>query len=69
MRHFIACSFLVACFAFAGGGPSARAATYQVGPSRTFKKLQDVAPLLAVGTAQARPSDGLINIGAYEYAP
>jgi hypothetical protein len=25
--------------------------------------------LLAVGTAQARPSDGLIDIGAYEYAP
>ena len=35
MRYFIACLFLVTCFAFAGA-PSASAATYQVGPTRTF---------------------------------
>ena len=49
MRYFIACLFLVTCFAITGAAVSARAATYQVGPSRTLKKLQDVAPLLAPG--------------------
>jgi hypothetical protein len=49
MRYFIACLFFVICFALAGAGLSARAATYQVGPTRTYKKLQDVAPLLAPG--------------------
>jgi hypothetical protein len=49
VRHFIACLFLFACFALAGAADNAQAATYQVGPSRTLKKLQDVAPLLAPG--------------------
>src|ERR671921_2096273 len=48
MRYFIACLFLVTCFAFVGA-PSASAVTYQVGPTRTYKKLQDVAPILAPG--------------------
>ena len=49
MRYFIACLFLVTCCALSGAAESARAATYQVGPARTLKKLQDVAPLLAPG--------------------
>lgn len=49
MRYFIACLFLAGCFALAGEAVCARAATYQVGPTRTYKKLQDVAPLLAPG--------------------
>ena len=49
MRYFIACLFFFACFAFPGAADNAQAATYQVGPSRTLKKLQDVAPLLAPG--------------------
>jgi hypothetical protein len=49
MKYFTACLFLVACFAAAGVANSAQAATYQVGPSRTYKKLQDVAPILAPG--------------------
>src|SRR5918911_4447007 len=49
MRNFIACLFLAGCFAAAGIVNSAQAATYQVGPSRTYKKLQDVAPILAPG--------------------
>ena len=48
MRYFVACLFLAACFAFAGAR-TASAATYQVGPGRTYTKLQDVAPLLAPG--------------------
>ena len=72
MRYFITCLFLFTCFALSGAADSAQAATCQVGPTRTLKKLQDVAPLhtlLAPGTAAARPSDGLIDIGAYEYTP
>ena len=49
MRYFIACLFLVTCFVLSGAAESAQAATYQVGPTRTLKKLQDVAPLLAPG--------------------
>ena len=49
MRYFIACLFLVTCFALSGAADCAQAATYQVGPTRTLKKLQDVAPLLAPG--------------------
>ncbi len=49
MRYFIACLFLFTCFALSGVAGSAQAATYQVGPTRTLKKLQDVAPLLAPG--------------------
>jgi hypothetical protein len=41
--------FFFACFALAGAADNAQATTYQVGPSRTLKKLQDVAPLLAPG--------------------
>jgi hypothetical protein len=43
MRYLIATLFLLVC------GSTAFAVTYQVGPTRTFKKLQDVAPLLAPG--------------------
>ena len=44
MRYFIATLFLIgACTS------TAFAVTYQVGPTRTYKKLQDVAPLLQPG--------------------
>src|ERR1044072_9518384 len=46
MRYFVACMFLFTCFALSGAARAARAATYQVGPTRTLKKLQDVAPLI-----------------------
>src|ERR1044072_4627107 len=49
MRYFVACMFLFTCFALSGAARAARATTYQVGPTRTLKKLQDVAPLLAPG--------------------
>lgn len=49
MRYLIAGLFLAACFALSGAADCARAATYQVGPARVHKKLQDVAPLLAPG--------------------
>jgi len=39
----------LAVFAVACCATSAQAATYQVGPGRTYTKLQDVAPLLAPG--------------------
>ena len=45
MKHLIAVLFIVAFC-----GTSASAVTYQVGPTRTFHTLQDVAPLLAPGT-------------------
>ena len=44
MKHLIVTIFVVAL-----SGSSAYAITYQVGPTRTLKKLQDVAPLLAPG--------------------
>ena len=79
MKHLIITLFLVACCV-----STASAITYQVGPSRTYKKLQDVATLLApgdlvevdgnatalaVGTASPRPVFGAIDIGAYEWTP
>ena len=44
MKHLIVTVFLIAAC-----GSTAFAVTYQVGPTRTFKKLQDVAPLLQPG--------------------
>ena len=44
MKSFVLCLIFVALFPAA-----AFAATYQVGPTRAFTKLQDVAPLLAPG--------------------
>lgn len=44
MKHLIVTLFIVVFC-----GSSASAITYQVGPSRTYKKLQDVAALLAPG--------------------
>ena len=44
MKHLIVTLFLIAAC-----GSTAFAVTYQVGPSRTLKKLQDVAPLLQPG--------------------
>src|ERR1044071_2867352 len=44
MKHLIVTLFLIAVC-----GSTAFAVTYQVGPTRTLKKLQDVAPLLAPG--------------------
>src|SRR5919197_5788412 len=44
MRYLITTLFLIAVCS-----STAFAVTYQVGPTRTFKKLQDVAPLLQPG--------------------
>ncbi|HET9713410.1 MAG TPA: hypothetical protein VFP64_16065, partial [Pyrinomonadaceae bacterium] len=44
MKHLIVTLFLVVVCC-----STAYSVTYQVGPSRTFKKLQDVAPLLNPG--------------------
>src|SRR4026209_620368 len=44
MKHLIVTLFLIAAC-----GSTAFAVTYQVGPTRTLKKLQDVAPLLQPG--------------------
>ena len=44
MRYLIATLFLISVC-----GSTAFAVTYQVGPTRTFTKLQDVAPLLNPG--------------------
>jgi len=44
MKHLI-----VTLFVIAACGSTAFAVTYQVGPTRTLKKLQDVAPSLQPG--------------------
>ena len=44
MKHLIVTLFLIAVC-----GSTAFAVTYQVGPTRAFTKLQDVAPLLNPG--------------------
>ena len=45
MKHLIATVFLLTCCCVS----TAYSITYQVGPTRTFTKLQDVAPLLNPG--------------------
>ncbi len=44
MKHLMLVLFVVVCCC-----STAYSTTYQVGPTRTLKKLQDVAPLLSPG--------------------
>jgi hypothetical protein len=80
MKHFIACLFLVACFALTGvagsaligagnNAPASPAGHPFINPLWPPAFHPPMHTLLAVGMAAPRPSDGLIDIGAYEYAP